>query len=164
MTGVEVRVLFVCLGNICRSPTAEGVMRYLLQAESLHERVFVDSAGTGSWHVGSAPDRRARDEGERRGVEIAGTARQVGQSDFDEFDLLVAMDAENAAHLRAIAPSPEAAERVVLLRAFDPATPHGPDVPDPYFGGEDGFADVYELVESACQGLIEELRASHLER
>lgn len=162
MSGMEVRILFVCLGNICRSPTAEGVMRHLLVSESLHERVFLDSAGTGSWHVGSVPDRRARAEGARRGVEISGTSRQVQAEDFDEFDLLVAMDADNAAHLRAIAPSQEAASRVNLLRAFDPETPHGPDVPDPYYGGEDGFADVFDLVEAACQGLIDELRATHL--
>ena len=87
---MEVRILFVCLGNICRSPTAEGVMRHLLVSESLHERVFLDSAGTGSWHVGSVPDRRARAEGARRGVEISGTSRQVQAEDFDEFDLLVA--------------------------------------------------------------------------
>ncbi len=159
---MEVRVLFVCLGNICRSPTAEGVMRDLLGAESLEQRVAVDSAGTGSWHVGSAPDRRARAEGARRGVEITGTSRQVVVDDFEEFDLLVAMDAENAAHLRAIAPSQDAAARVVMLRAFDPATPHGPDVPDPYYGGDDGFADVFELVEASCRGLIAELRANHL--
>lgn len=159
---MHVRILFVCLGNICRSPTAEGVMRHLLEAESLHDRVSVDSAGTGSWHVGNAPDRRARAEGTRRGVEISGASRQVQMEDFDEFDLLVAMDADNAAHLRAIAPSPEAAARVVMLRAYDPETPHGPDVPDPYYGGDDGFADVFELVEASCQGLIDELRTTHL--
>lgn len=159
---MDARVLFVCLGNICRSPTAEGVMRHLLDKEGLSDRVGVESAGTGSWHVGSPPDRRARAEGERRGVRIDGAARQVEPEDFATYDLIVAMDASNAENLRAIAPSAHAAARVRLLRSFDPASPHGPDVPDPYYGGPSGFADVFDQVEAACRGLLAELRSEVL--
>lgn len=156
-----VRLLFVCLGNICRSPTAEGVMRDLVAQEGLGDEIEMDSAGTGSWHVGSAPDARATAAAAGRGVTLAGLARQVAPEDFEEFDLILAMDSSNLADLRALARSEEQAEKVRLLREFDPASAGEADldVPDPYYGGHDGFGRVFELVAAACEGLLSEIRA-----
>lgn len=156
--GREARLLFVCLGNICRSPTAEGVMRTLLERDGLQDAVLLDSAGTGAWHVGESPDRRAAEAAAKRGFALSGSARQVRASDFQDFDLLLAMDSSNASDLMRIAPG-EAAAKVKLLREFDPASA-GPDldVPDPYYGGETGFDRVLDLVEAACLGLIERLQ------
>jgi len=158
--GEPVRVLFVCLGNICRSPTAEGVMRMLVSREGLERRIVVESAGTGGWHVGSPPDARAAEAARAHGVALAGTARQVRASDFEDFDLLVAMDGENRRALRSLARGESEREKVRLLREFDAAsaTAGELDVPDPYYGGEDGFERVFELVQAACAGLLEELR------
>jgi protein-tyrosine phosphatase len=155
------RVLFVCLGNICRSPTAEAVMARLVAEAELEDAIELDSAGTGAWHVGSPPDARAADAAAARGVEMRGVARQVTAQDFEDFDLLIAMDAENRRNLRALAPSPEAAAKVRMLREFDPASAGASDldVPDPYYGGEDGFDRVLDLVEAACAGLLAKLRA-----
>lgn len=156
------RVLFVCLGNICRSPTAEAVMARLIAEAGLESSIEIDSAGTGAWHVGSPPDARATVAAAARGIAMRGTARQVTAEDFEAFDLLIAMDAENYRDLRALAPDPEAAAKVRLLRAFDPASAGvaSRDVPDPYYGGEDGFDHVLDLVEAACAGLLTELRAA----
>ena len=154
------RLLFVCLGNICRSPTAEGVMRALVEREGLQEEIAVDSAGTGSWHVGSEPDERASAAARERGVELEGAARQVRRSDFEDHDLVLAMDVANLRELRRLAPDEDARARVRLLRDFDPASDgQALEVPDPYHGGEDGFAEVFELVQAACEGLLADIRA-----
>jgi len=147
------RVLFVCMGNICRSPTAEGVLRRLVREEGLEDRVEIDSAGTGGWHAGSPPDERATEAARRRGIELAGAARQVEPEDFERFDLILAMDRENLAELRALAPDDEARGKVRLLLGDR-------DVPDPYYGGEQGFDHVLDLVEAACEDLLDELRAA----
>jgi protein-tyrosine phosphatase len=151
------RLLFVCLGNICRSPTAEGVMRHLLAAEGLADGVEIESAGTGDWHVGHPPDHRSAGAAAGRGIELAGEARQVAAADFDAFDLLLAMDRSNYEDLLALAPDDDARERVRLLREYDPdAVAAGNlEVPDPYYGGPDGFEDVLDVVTRACQGLLE---------
>ena len=154
------RVLFVCMGNICRSPTAEGVMRRLLEDAGLADRVEVESAGTGGWHIGEPPDERATVAARRRGITLAGAAQQVGPADFRRFDLLIAMDRGNLRELLAIAPDEEAAEKVRLLREFDPAASGDLDVPDPYYGGDRGFETVLDMVEAACRGLLDELRAA----
>lgn len=161
MAGEPVRLLFVCLGNICRSPTAEGVMRHLVAGEGLEGQIEVDSAGTGSWHVGSGPDRRAGAAAAARGVRLAGTARQVRPADFTDFDLILAMDRDNLRDLRALAPDGVEGEKVRLLREFDrsSAGEEDLDVPDPYYGGEDGFGEVFELVRGACEGLLADIRA-----
>jgi protein-tyrosine phosphatase len=152
------RILFVCMGNICRSPTAEGVMRRLLRDAELD--VEVESAGTGGWHVGEPPDERAAAAAGRRGVTLEGSARQFGPADFRRFDLLIAMDRANLRELLALAPDEEAAEKVRLLREFDPASAGDDlDVPDPYYGGDRGFETVLDMVEAACRGLLAELRA-----
>ena len=153
------KLLFVCMGNICRSPTAEGVMRHLLREQGLEDEIQIDSAGTGGWHVGSPPDERATEAAGRRGIVLEGEARQVRPSDFDDYDLLLAADSENVRHLRAIAPDDEARAKVRLLREFDPGS-RAPDldVPDPYYGGPGGFEEVLDLVEAACRGLLAEVR------
>ncbi len=154
------RILFVCLGNICRSPTAEGMMRHVLREEGLSDRVEVESAGTAAYHAGEAPDARAAAAARERGVELAGAARQVTHEDFERFDLIVAMDAENLADLDALVPDDEVRGRIRLLREFDPDSDGTGDldVPDPYYGGPQGFDDVLDLVEAACRGLLDELR------
>ena len=130
------RLLFVCMGNICRSPTAEGVMRHLLREQGLEDEIEIDSAGTGGWHAGDPPDRRATAAARRRGIVLDGAARQVRPSDFEDYDLLLAADRENLADLRAIAPDEAARAKVRLLREFDPAlATRDLDVPDPYYGG-----------------------------
>jgi protein-tyrosine phosphatase len=158
----RVRLLFVCLGNICRSPTAEGVMRALVAEQGLRGAIEIDSAGTGSWHVGSAPDRRATDAARARGLVLEGAARQVSRADLEYFDLLLAMDAENARELRALAEDERQSAKVRLLREFDPASTHDLDVPDPYYGGTGGFDEVLDLVQAACEGLLQEIRAGRV--
>jgi protein-tyrosine phosphatase len=163
------RLLFVCLGNICRSPTAEGVMRSLVEQAGLGDRVVLDSAGTGAWHVGSPPDARASAAAQSRGVLLDGRARQVRRSDFEDFDLLLAMDTSNLRELRQLAPGAREREKVKLLREFDPvsATGENLDVPDPYYGGDGGFEKVFDLVQAACRGLLvkieTEIRADAVE-
>jgi protein-tyrosine phosphatase len=183
--GRDARLLFVCLGNICRSPTAEGVMREMVSREGLLDSVQIESAGTGAWHVGSAPDRRASAAARAHGVTLEGSARQVTAADFEDFDLLLAMDRQNARELRARAQDEQQRAKVRLLREFDPASVVGDrhavrdqhvasdrhvasdqhvvrddlDVPDPYYGGADGFDEVFALVRAACEGLLEQILA-----
>jgi protein-tyrosine phosphatase len=155
------RILFVCLGNICRSPTAEGVMRHLVRQEGLEESIEIDSAGTGSWHVGASPDERATETARERGIVLEGAARTFTPGDFDSFDLILAMDEENLRDLLALVPGDEARAKVRLLREFDPATDESTDldVPDPYYGGDEGFEHVLDLVDAATRGLLDRLRA-----
>jgi protein-tyrosine phosphatase len=156
-----VRILFVCAGNICRSPTAEGVMRRLVADAGLDGAVELESAGTGGWHAGEPPDARATAAAARRGIALAGAARRVTEEDFERFDLILAMDRENLGELRAVAPGARARAKVRLLREFDPASAGGEDldVPDPYYGGARGFETVLDLVAAACGGLLDDLRA-----
>ncbi len=156
---MAVRVLFVCLGNICRSPTAEGVMRALVREAGLEEQIELDSAGTGSWHVGEPPDARATQFARARGIALEGAARQVRGEDFEEFDLILAMDGSNLRNLRRLAPREGARAQVRLLREFDPAAAGDLDVPDPYYGGPGGFEEVLDLVHAACVSLLERLAA-----
>jgi protein-tyrosine phosphatase len=169
-----VRILFVCLGNICRSPTAEAVMRGLVRKASLEQVIEVQSAGTGSWHVGEPPDERAVQAARRRGITVDGAARQVREQDFYEFDLIVAMDRSNMHALHALAPRPARAE-LRLLREFERAaradrragaTGNGSelDVPDPYHGGPAGFERVLDLVEQCCAGLLDAICRDRLSR
>jgi low molecular weight protein-tyrosine phosphatase len=144
------RILFVCMGNICRSPTAEGVMRRLIADAGLD--IEVDSAGTGGWHAGEPPDERATLAARRRGVTLSGAARQIRPADFRRFDMLIAMDRRNLGELLAMAPDDETAAKVRLLVA-------DADVPDPYYGGDRGFETVLDMVEAACRELLDELRA-----
>jgi len=155
------RVCLVCLGNICRSPMAEVMLRAELERAGLSARVEVDSAGTGDWHLGEPMDPRARDELSRRGYHGAGhRARQFEPSWFKRYDLVLAMDASNLARLRRMAPDREAAERTVLFLSFDPARAASGDdleVPDPYNGGPEEYALVFGLVQPAARGLADQL-------
>jgi protein-tyrosine phosphatase len=148
------------MGNICRSPTAESVMRAMLPDAGLADRVVVDSAGTGRWHVGGPAAKRAIDTLRAHGYDAEGHfARQFDASWFADLDLVVAMDTDNYRALQQLAP-PGAGDKIVMLRSFDPAsTSEDLDVPDPYYGGAGGFEHVLELVEAACAGLVDDLRA-----
>jgi len=155
------RLLFVCLGNICRSPTAEGVMRDLVDQAGLSEQIAIDSAGTGHWHVGEPPDPRAADAAAARGIQLEGKARRFRGDDFQDFDLILAMDESNREELLELAPDAAARDKVRLLREFDPASPgEDLDVPDPYGGGSRGFEVVLDQVTAACQGLLREIVAA----
>jgi protein-tyrosine phosphatase len=143
------RLLFVCMGNICRSPTAEAVMRHLVVDAGLQDEIEIDSAGTGGWHAGARPDRRATAAARGRGIVLDGAARQVTAHDFHDFDLLLAMDEDNLRDLQSIAP-PGTAHKVRKLADVD--------VPDPYYGGELGFETVLDIVTDACAALLDELR------
>lgn len=151
------RVLFVCLGNICRSPTAEAVFRTLVEREGLADVVEIDSAGTGGWHAGEGPDPRMIEAGRRRGHRLGGRARQVETEDFERFDLILAMDDSNLVELQRRAPESATAE-VRLFREFDPDAPGG-DVPDPYYGGQRGFDEVVDIVERTSATLLEHIRS-----
>lgn len=152
----------VCLGNICRSPMAATVLAARLASSELDGLVEVDSAGTGSWHIGEPADPRARAALAGRGYDAAGhRARQVDRSWFTDYDLLLAMDHDNLSSLRQLAPDPGAAARVVLLRSFD-STANGPEdrtVPDPYFGDDRGFDASLDIIERSVDGLLDALRA-----
>ncbi len=155
-----IRILFVCLGNICRSPTAEGVMRALVREAGLEESIELDSAGTGGWHVGNPPDRRATETARARGITLDGAAREVRRADFEDFDLILAMDSSNLHDLQEMAEGGQEQAKVRLLREFDPSSAHTDDldVPDPYYGGPSGFEQVLDVVQAACVGLLEEVR------
>ncbi len=156
-----IRVCFVCLGNICRSPTAEGVMQHLIGEAGLQELIEVDSAGTAAYHSGEKADLRSRQEASRRGIELTSLARKFRRSDFAHFDYVMAMDQSNYDDLSTLMNSADDAERLFLLRSFDSASPVGASVPDPYYGGPEGFAEVFEICEAACRGLLAHLRSAH---
>ncbi len=151
-------VCFVCLGNICRSPTAEGVFLSLVEEEGLTGKILVDSAGTSGWHVGEPADTRARATARERGVELPSRARQFMEDDFELFDYVLAMDCSNRDDLRELAPHEEAFEKVHLFRDFELGTPGAADVPDPYYGGPRGFDEVFDLCEASARGLLARLR------
>jgi protein-tyrosine phosphatase len=154
---MKTRVLMVCLGNICRSPTAEAMLRKHVHEAGLEALVEVDSAGTADYHVGSPPDRRAIAQGEKRGLAMKKLrGRQVQRSDFDRFDFVLAMDEDNLANLRRLCPAGSRAEVGLLM---DYASDAGSrEVPDPYYGGIDEFERVLDLVDAASAGLVEVLK------
>lgn len=153
-----IRVLFVCLGNICRSPTAHGILLGRLEEEGLTDKVEVDSAGTASWHIGKAPDPRSQQAALARGIDISDQqARQVSEQDFQTFDYIIAMDRSNYADLKAIYEKVGGTKPQLFLRAFGRSFDEH-EVLDPYYGGEAGFRHVIDLVEDACDGLIIDIR------
>lgn len=159
----RIPVLFVCMGNICRSPLAEGVFLHMAQERGVLDRFEVDSAGTGGWHAGNPPDSRALEVANRNGVKLVSRARQIrAPEDFDRFHWVIVMDLDNRSRLLALG-APE--DRVRMLRSFDPALSHLSEgdqrleVPDPYYGGPEGFDRVFEMVHAACAGLLERLTA-----
>jgi protein-tyrosine phosphatase len=152
----------VCLGNICRSPTAEGIMRGLVQEADLAGCIEIKSAGTGDFHVGEPSDPRSREAAAVRGVHLDGRACQFQAVDFARFDYVLALDRENQRELLALAPSPVDRGKVSLLRSFEADLhPSQQDVPDPYYGGERGFDQVVEICETSCRGLLAHIRAHH---
>jgi protein-tyrosine phosphatase len=151
----HITVLFVCMGNICRSPLAEGVLTDLADGEGVSDRITVDSAGTGGWHTGDAPDPRSIAMARRHGIDISRQrARQVTRADFEAFDLILAMDENNLANLLQL--SPEKHRHKIHL-FMDYAVGHRENVPDPYYGAEDGFLDVYNMLLAGCISLLEKM-------
>jgi protein-tyrosine phosphatase len=136
-------------------------MRQLLQQEQLANRIEIDSAGTGEWHVGEPPDRRARAAAKRRGIDVSGRARRVVSKDFEYFDYMVAMDRLNQSDLLRLAPSASGETKVALFRNYDPDSPRDADVPDPYYGKGNGFETVLDICEAACRGLLGHIREHH---
>ena len=151
------RILFVCLGNICRSPAAEGIMRHMVEEKGLERRIEVDSAGLGPWHVGELPDDRMRMFGKRHGYQFVSRARMVVADDFDKFDLVIPMDDNNLNELKSMARSPYDLRKLVPITRFLRHHPMYKTVPDPYYGTDNDFELVIDLLEDACQGLLEEL-------
>ncbi|HXU03461.1 MAG TPA: low molecular weight protein-tyrosine-phosphatase, partial [Polyangia bacterium] len=141
--------------------TAEAVMRHLVKQEGLGDRIAVSSAGTGDWHVGDPPDRRACAVGAKRGIPLSGAARQFTPADFAAYDHVIAMDRSNRDDLLRMAPDADARAKVRLLRSFDASAPPDADVPDPYYGGPGSFDEVFDICERACSGLLEHLRSAH---
>ena len=155
----QTSLLFVCLGNICRSPLAEGIFLQLVQEAGLADRFEIDSAGTGAWHVGERPDSRAAMVASRHGVELDSRARQITDEDLTRFDYVIAMDRENLLNIERLANSSGLEAEIHLLRDYDEEA-EGDDVPDPYYGGASGFETVYEMVHRSCQNLLDRLKAA----
>ncbi len=148
------KLLFVCLGNICRSPSAENIMNHLIEQAGLSDRIVCDSAGTGGYHIGSPPDRRMAAAAELRGIKLKGQARQFHKSDFEDFDLILAMDGENYRDILSLDPKGKYRDKVRLMCDF--ASHHRErEVPDPYYGGSEGFNKVIDLLLDACEGLLQ---------
>jgi len=156
-----VKVLFVCMGNICRSPTAHGVFEHMLREEGLVSNIEVDSCGTHAYHIGDAPDRRSREVAQQRGISLEHLrARRVEMSDFEYFDYILAMDKDNISILESMCPS-QYADKIGLLLEFAPSRSES-EVPDPYYGGPQGFDIVLDMIEAASEGLLEDIRQRHM--
>jgi len=152
------RLLFVCLGNICRSPSAENIMNHLLEQRQITDKFECDSAGTSSYHIGSEPDRRMNAAAQKKGITLTGSARQFVADDFQNFDLILAMDRENYRNILAIDPTGNHTDKVRLMCDF--CQSHSDtEVPDPYYGGEAGFDYVIDLLTDACEGLLNDINA-----
>lgn len=153
-----VRILFVCMGNICRSPTAHAVFRKMVQDEGLAERILIDSAGTHAYHIGEPPDSRSLQTALRRGIDMADLrARKVGRGDFSDYHYILAMDQDNLSNLRALVAQGTASARVELFMDYAEDWSEQ-EVPDPYYGGAQGFERVFDMVEAASRGLLDALR------
>lgn len=148
------KILFVCLGNICRSSSAEGVMKHLVEQAGRTAEFEIDSAGILSYHQGELPDPRMRSHAARRGYQLLHRSRPVTKEDFFHFDLIIGMDDQNIDDLRQLAPSPEACEKIHRMTEYCTSHPHANHVPDPYYGGAEGFEYVLDLLEDACAGLL----------
>jgi len=152
------RILFVCLGNICRSPLAEAVFRHKVRERGVEDQFEIDSAGTSGYHNGAPPDARSSETARRRGVELAGQSRRLGAADLRRFDYVIAMDGENLHEIRALEAAAGGSARIHRLREWDPEASSA-DVPDPYYGGPGGFDDVHDIVDRSCQALLDHLLA-----
>ncbi len=153
----KIRILFVCLGNICRSPAAEELFRQVVASRGQLAGWTIDSAGTGGWHVGQLPDNRMRVHARRRGYELTHHCRQIKEADFDRFDIIVGMDSGNLSDLHALAPTPEAADKIVAMADFITMATRYDHIPDPYYEGAEGFELVLDLLQDACENLYARL-------
>ena len=149
-----VEVSFVCLGNICRSPLAQGVFQDLVNREKLEHKITISSAGTSSWHIGDLPDQRMCQTAQTKGIQLKSRAQEFQRKDFDRFNLVLAMDQSNLTKLKEIAPGKLPEGKLMLFRSFDPESNGNLDVPDPYYGGSKGFETVYQMVERTCPPLL----------
>ena len=157
-----VTINFVCLGNICRSPLAQGVFQDLLNREKLDQKIFISSAGTGNWHIGNLPDERMRQTAQSKGIKLESRAQQFQSKDFNRFNLILAMDHSNLIRLSEIAPSTLPPDKLMLFRYFDPESNEDQDVPDPYYGGAKGFEEVYSMVKRTCPPLLDYIKSRFL--
>ena len=153
-----IEVCFVCLGNICRSPLAQGVFEALIKEEGLQDRIIISSAGVGHWHVGNPPDPRMQQTANGHGIHLTSRARQFQASDFKRMNLVLAMDYSNLSALQQMRPTSELQDKLFLFRSFDPDANEDLEVPDPYYGGNKGFEIVYQIVERTCPKILEHLQ------
>ena len=158
--GKPVKIMFVCLGNICRSTAAEGIMKSLVEKEGLDGKIVVDSAGTGNWHVGDLPDRRMRAHGVKRNYDFCSRAQQVKASDFDDYDLIIVMDDSNYNNVKSLALTQTQVDKIYRMRDFLAQHPYD-HIPDPYYSGDSGFELVLDLLEDGCRGLLDFLRKQY---
>lgn len=152
------KIVFVCLGNICRSPTAEGVFQHLVNERGLQSYFYVDSAGTSAYHIGETANSRSRDTANKHGIELKSRARRFEAEDLEEFDLIVAMDSQNLKDINQLDTKGTFDTKIVGMRDYDP-NPGDGNVPDPYYGGIDGFENVFEIVKRSCETLLDELES-----
>lgn len=157
----KIRILFVCLGNICRSPAAESIMAMKIEKYDLQDVIEVDSAGTSGWHEGELPDSRMRAHGEKRGYDFCSRSRKLKRYDLKEFDYIIVMDNSNHANVKALAQTPEELSKIHLMTDFSVQYAHHDHIPDPYYGGSSGFELVLDLLEDACNGLLQTICKKH---
>jgi len=156
-----IKVLFVCLGNICRSPLAEGIFKHQVKMAGLEKKIIIDSAGTSGWHIGDSPDPRSIDIAGKNGISLDSFGRKAVAEDFSEFDYILAMDRDNLRDLQNLRRSSiNSRAQLSLMRDFD-SIANGSDVPDPYYGGADGFRMVFEMLDRSCANLLEEIVTAH---
>lgn len=156
-----IKVLFVCLGNICRSPMAEGIFKQLLKEEGLENKIVVDSAGTGSWHIGELPDRRTRQIAEKHGILLNSRARQIHREDFETFDYILVADRSNLRDVERLAQgSANRKSKIMLIRDFDPVEPKS-EVPDPYYGDLSDFEEVYQILDRSLRPFLDFIKQEH---
>lgn len=153
------KVLFVCLGNICRSPTAEGILLQLVKENNLEDKILIDSAGTAAYHSGEGADSRSQKTANAHGVFLPSRARQIRPQDFTEFDYIFAMDKSNLQNIKRMAREANIqADNLFLFRDFDPRSPKNADTPDPYYGGPQGFEQVFSICYSTCSAILQKIR------
>lgn len=159
MKNKTINVIFVCLGNICRSPAAEGIMKKMVADEGLEDKIFIDSAGTSSWNEGKKPDERMQNHGVKRGYVFDSTARTFMSTDFDKFDYIIVMDNNNYNNVKRLAKTDEDVAKIHRMTDFSTKYSDHDHVPDPYYGGDDGFNLVMDLLEDAMEGLMKEVKS-----